>query len=195
MQKTDRVMVCFFGDGSSNRGDFHEGLNLAAVLKAPVVFVCENNLYTQTISTSVAMAIEDIADRASGYGMPGEVVDGQDVLAVHDATQRAVSRARRGDGPTLLECKTYRYKVHHPHLPEVRPKDEIARWMERDPIEILGDSLEAAGYMDKASIESMDTALREELMEAMRRAEATPPPEPKDAFTQVYSEALERIGL
>ena len=111
---TDAVMVCFFGDGAAARGDFHEGLNLAAVLKAPVVFVCENNLYFQTASAEVGTPIEDIADRAPGYGMPGVVVDGQDALAVHEVTAEAVDRARRGDGPSLVECKTYRFMGHYP---------------------------------------------------------------------------------
>jgi TPP-dependent pyruvate/acetoin dehydrogenase alpha subunit len=122
MQGTDNVVVDLFGDGASNRGDFHEALNLAAVLKAPVVFVCENNLYAQMVPSQMGMAVSDIADRAIGYGMPGRTVDGQDVLAVYDATQEAVARARRGEGPTLLECKTYRFLPHYPIFAEDRPR-------------------------------------------------------------------------
>lgn len=195
MKGNDDVMVCFFGDGAVSRGDFHEGLNLAAVLKAPVVFVCENNLYFQTAPASVGRAIEDVADRAAGYGIPGHVVDGQDVLAVYEATQNAVGRARRGEGPTLLECKTYRFEAHYVTLPETRPPDEIARWLKRDPITLLGERLKALGYIDDGIVEAMDRALGQELEESIRKAEATGPPDPKEAFTQVYAEAMATMGL
>ena len=196
MKKTDDVMVCFFGDGAAARGDFHEGLNLAAVLKAPVVFVCENNLYFQTVPASVGMAIENIADRAAGYGMPGCIVDGQDVLAVHEATQEAVERARTGGGPTLLECKTYRFMGHYPTvLRETRPPDEIARWKRRDPITILVDRLKAEGYIDDAVMEDVVLAVNRELEESIAKAEATAPPGPEKALTDVYGEPLETMGL
>ena len=196
MKKTDDVMVCFFGDGAAARGDFHEGLNLAAVLKAPVVFVCENNLYFQTVPASVGMAIENIADRAAGYGMPGCIVDGQDVLAVHEATQEAVERARTGGGPTLLECKTYRFMGHYPTvLRETRPPDEIARWKRCDPITILVDRLKAEGYIDDAVMEDVVLAVNRELEESIAKAEATAPPGPEKALTDVYGEPLEIMGL
>ena len=195
MKGSDNVMVCFFGDGAASRGDFHEGLNLAAVLKAPVVFVCENNLYFQTAPASVGRAVEDIADHAVGYGMPGRVVDGQDVMAVHEATQDAVRRARAGEGPTLLECKTYRFIRHYPTLRETRPPDEIARWMKRDPITILGDRLKAEGYLDDAAIEAMKREIAQEFEESIRVAESTPPPDPSEAFTQVYAEAVETMRI
>jgi len=109
---TDQVTLCFFGDGASNEGSFHESLNLAAIWKLPVVFLCENNLYGATTPARDVVAVEDIADRAAGYGIPGEIVDGQDALAVHGVALRAVARARRGDGPSLVEAKTYRYGEH-----------------------------------------------------------------------------------
>ena len=193
MQRTDNVMVCFFGDGAAARGDFHEGLNLAAVLKAPVVFVCENNLHFQTMPASVGIAVEDIADRAAGYGFPGIVVDGQDVLAVYDTAQQAIERARRGEGPTLIECKTYRFYRHYPTLPENRDPDEIARWRQRDPITILGQGLAAEGYIDDARTAEMAAAIERELDESVAKAEATPPPDPTEAFTQVYAEPIEAI--
>jgi len=112
LRGTDQVVACFFGDGASNQGTFHEGINIASVWKLPVIFVCENNLYAMGTRQSIVMAIENIADRAVAYGIPGVVVDGNNVLAVHEATQKAVERARKGEGPTLIECKTYRLKGH-----------------------------------------------------------------------------------
>lgn len=191
MQHTPNVMLCFFGDGGANRGDFHEALNLAAVLKAPVIFICENNLYAQMVPASAAMAIENIADRAIGYGMPGHIVDGQDILAVFDATQTAIARARRGEGPTLLECKTYRFLPHYPIFEEDRPPAELERWKQRDPIAILGQILQARGLLDDAAIAGMNAAIQQELAQAIEIAEATPPPDPVEAFVQVYAEPVE----
>ena len=195
MAGTDNVMVCFFGDGASSRGDFHEGLNLAALLKAPVVFVCENNLYFQTAPGSVGVPIEDIAERAAGYGFPGRVVDGQDVLAVYDAAQEAVERARSGDGPTLLECKTYRFQRHYSSMRETRDAGEIARWRQRDPIDILGRRLRAEGYLDDDAVEGMRLAIERELEESLAKARATPPPGRADALTHIYAEPMETMGL
>jgi pyruvate dehydrogenase E1 component alpha subunit len=195
MQHTDHVVVCFFGDGAANRGDFHEALNLAAVLKAPVVFICENNLYAQMVPAWAAMAITDIADRAVGYGMPGHIVDGQDVVAVYEATQSAVARARRGEGPTLLECKTYRFAPHYPIFEENRPPEELARWRQRDPITLLGARLKEQGRLDAATIEEMDRAILLELDGAIRQAEATPAPDPQEVFEQIYAEPFQKVGL
>ena len=187
MRGHDSVVVCFFGDGAANRGDFHEGLNLAAVRKAPVVFICENNLYAQTVIGPDSMAITDIADRAIGYGMPGAIVDGQDVLEVHAATQKAVDHARIGKGPTLLEMKTYRFKPHYPIFEECRPAEEIAKWTKRDPIDILGARLEADGSLTKEAIEAMDEAAKRELDEAIKEAESAPQPDPKEVFTNIIA--------
>ena len=196
MKNTDGVVVCFFGDGAAARGDFHEGLNLAAVLKAPVVFVCENNLYFQTVPASVGMLIEDIASRAAGYGMPGRIVDGQDVLAVYAATQEAVERARTGGGPTLLECKTYRFMGHYPtFLRDTRPPEEVACWRKRDPIRLFAERLKEEGYVDEAVMEDIDRGIEQELVESIAEAESTPPPEAKEAFTHVYAEPVETMGL
>jgi TPP-dependent pyruvate/acetoin dehydrogenase alpha subunit len=191
MQGRDDVAVCFFGDGAANRGDFHEGLNLAAILKAPVVFVCENNLYAQKVPASVAMAIDDIADRASSYGMPGMIVDGQDVIDVFRAAQRAVELARRGDGPTLIECKTYRFRPHYPVFDEERPADEIARWLQRDPISLLGDRLIASGGLDGDAIERMEQEIASDLSESIRQAEAAPMPGPETVFDEIYGDPTE----
>ena len=160
-----------------------------------MVFVCENNLYFQTASGSVGLPIEDIADRASSYGIPGRVVDGQDVLAVYDATREAVERARRGDGPMLLECKTYRFLRHYPTLRDTRPPDEVARWKKRDPITILADRMKVEGYLDDSTIDETERAIAREIAAAIDTSEAKPPPEARDAFTQVYGGPVDEIGL
>ncbi|MAE63285.1 MAG: hypothetical protein CMJ18_03355 [Phycisphaeraceae bacterium] len=190
-QHTDRVAVCFFGDGAANRGDFHEGLNLAAVTRAPVVFICENNLYAQTVAGADAMAITDIADRAAGYGMPGSIVDGQDVVAVHRATQEAVARARRGEGPSLLEMKTYRFRPHYPIFEERRPSEEIARWQSRDPLDVLAAVLTPQGVLSDEAIEAMDRAILQELEEAIVEVEAAPPPDAREVFEHIVAEGAE----
>ena len=195
MKKTDDVMVCFFGDGAAARGDFHEGLNLAALLKVPVVFVCENNLYFQTVPGTVGQPIEDIASRAAAYSMPGEVVDGQDVLAVYDATQKAVDRARAGEGPTLLECKTYRFLSHYPlMLEDSRPPDEVAHWKSRDPITILGRRLEEMDYQDAATAKAVEDSILEEIESSFEKCVATPFADAKTAFANVYAEPMEAMG-
>jgi TPP-dependent pyruvate/acetoin dehydrogenase alpha subunit len=195
MQGSDHVVLCFFGDGAANTGEFHEGLNLASILKAPVVFICENNSYAMTVPVSASMGVADVAVRAAGYGMPGEVVDGQDVMAVYAATQMAVLRARLGEGPALLECKTYRYVPHHPSFKENRPHEELDHWMRRDPIAILATHLKGLGCLDDAKITDMDEAIRQELDDAIRQAEATPPPEPEEVFSNLYAEPFESMGL
>ena len=152
---TDRVAVCFFGDGATNEGAFHEGMNMAAIWDLPVVFVCENNLYAASTSVSVTFKIEDIADRAAAYGMPGVVVDGNDVVAVYEVAGQAIARARRGEGPTFIECKTYRLCGHSRSDPRTyRSKEEEAQWEAKDPIPGLGERLKA---MDLATDETLAT--------------------------------------
>jgi len=188
LKGTDNVMLCFFGDGAAARGDFHEGLNLAAVHKAPVVFICENNLHFQTAPASVEMAITDIADRAAGYGFPGVIVDGQDVLAVHETTQEAISRARQGKGPTLIEAKTYRFRRHYPILAETRPVEEIAEWSKRDPVTILGDYLLANAHMNVSEKQELETSIIIELDSVVTRAEAKQAADKSAASSTVYAE-------
>ena len=195
-KRTDNVAVCFFGDGAAGRGDFHEGLNLASLLKVPVVFVCENNGYFQTVPAAVGQPIEDIADRAASYAMPGQVVDGQDVLAVYDAVEQAVARARAGEGPSLLECKTYRFLGHYPlMLEDSRPAEEIARWTRRDPIAIHGERLAAMGHQDGTAAEAVEAAIKKELDVSFRECEATPFADANQAFTNVYHEPIEAMRL
>lgn len=195
MQGADDVTVCFFGDGAAARGDFHEGLHLAALLDAPIVFVCENNLYFQTVGADTGITIENVADRAAGYGMPGVAVDGQDVLAVHEATAEAIRRARRGDGPSVVECKTYRFFRHHSTLRETRDLEEVERWKRRDPLNILAATLEEQGTLDDAAIAEMDARIGAELDAAVEESAATPGPDPAEAFTHVYAEPVEAMRI
>jgi pyruvate dehydrogenase E1 component alpha subunit len=168
-----RVAVAFFGDGATNIGTFHEVLNMAAVWKAPAVFVCENNLYGEYSPIAATTPIEDLAVRAGSYGMPGEIVDGNDVDAVQLAAQAAVDRARAGDGPTLLECKTYRLRGHSRSDPGAyRPAGELDRWKERDPLLVHGRRLVEEGVLTEEAREQIAAAARDEIAAAARDAEA-----------------------
>ncbi|MCC6491753.1 MAG: thiamine pyrophosphate-dependent dehydrogenase E1 component subunit alpha [Pirellulales bacterium] len=189
------VIVCFFGDGGSNRGDFHEALNLASMLKAPVVFVCENNGYGFTAPASEVVTAKDVADRAMSYAMPGKTVDGQDVLAVYGAAQEAVKRARQGEGPTLLECKTHRYLPHCPSVEEERPPEVLHKMRQRDPLVILGDRLQREGLLSQATIQSMEQEIRQELEDSLEQAEHGPIPEPAEVFHNLYCEPTTAMGL
>jgi len=183
-KKNDKgqVAVCCFGDGSSNRGTLHEAMNMAAVWKLPIVWVCENNLYAQFMPLKDAYPREDIADLAAGYNMPGVVVDGQDVIAVHEAVQAAVERARAGDGPSLIECKTYRYRVHSEGSPDIshvdpRPQEEIEAWKKRDPIKLFQEKLLEQEILTQADIERMDAEATAEIEEVERFAMESPQPD------------------
>ncbi len=182
------LAVAFFGDGAANEGAFHEALNLAAAWRCPVVFVCENNLYGFSTHVGRTMAIADIADRAAAYGMPGEVVDGMDVEAVHDAAGRAVRRARAADGPTLLECKTYRFRGHSRFEdPSYRTKDELEQWQRRDPIALYPRRLAEEYGVDASDIEAIEREVRDLLDQAVAFAESSPDPQPDDYRRYVYA--------
>ena len=188
---TDQVVVDFFGDGATNRGDFHEALNLAAIFDLPVVFACENNLYSEYTPIGETMRIADIADRAASYGMPGIVVDGNDVLAVHAAVQEAVDRARGGEGPTLLECKTYRHRNHaEMEPPEMfRPAEEIEYWLAQDPIPRLRDQMLQDGVITDETVGQIEVDVQEQVEDALEFALASPFP-PLDEITRdVYAPA------
>ena len=177
----EQVVVCAFGDGSSNRGTLHEAMNMAAVWKLPVVWVCENNLYAQFTPIRDAYAREDIADLAAGYNMPGVVVDGQDVVAVHEAVQAAVDRARAGDGPSLIECKTYRYRPHSEGIKDIvhadpRPQEEIEAWKKRDPIKLFQERLLEQGVLTPTETERIDAEITAEMEELERFAMESPQP-------------------
>jgi pyruvate dehydrogenase E1 component alpha subunit len=189
LQKKDSVALHFFGDGASNRGDFHESLNLAGVLKLPIVYVCDNNCYAMTVAAECAMAIKDIAVRAAGYGFPGLVVDGNDVLAVYEATQEAIARARRGEGPTLIECKTYRFLGHSIADPqEYRTVEEVESWKKKDPVKRFENYLKQRGLLDDNKVKEIDRSVSEEIEEAVQFAESSPMPSFEDALASVYAD-------
>jgi pyruvate dehydrogenase E1 component alpha subunit len=189
MQGIDRVAVSFFGDGASNIGAFHEGLNLAAVQDAPVVFVCENNLYAASTHIRSTMRITDIADRAKSYGMPGFVVDGMDLVAVFEATRQAVWRARAGEGPTLLECKTYRYRGHSRGDPcGYRNEQEFQQWSDRDPIEISRERLRQEFQFADDRLEEIERQCQADVEAAVAYALASPLPHPDTGREHVFAE-------
>ncbi len=188
MRGTDQVAMCFFGDGASTSGRFHEAINLGAVWKLPVIYVCENNLWAVSVSTSLALPIRDIADRAVGYGIPGIVVDGMDVLAVHDVAARAVVRARKGEGPTLIEAKTYRFRGHFEgDQGAYRPKEEVAEWLKRDPISNYKDELVKMMVLMEKEAKEIDQEMLEEMDRAVKFAVESPFPEPEEALENVFS--------
>ena len=188
LRGTDQVVACFFGEGASNQGTFHESINLASVWKLPVIFVCENNLYAMGTRQSRVMNIENIADRAVGYGIPGLVVDGNDVLAVYEATQKAVERARKGEGPTLIECKTYRHKGHSRVDPaKYRPKEEVEKWLAKDPIKRFKEKLLQTNTLTESEIQQIEKEVSDEIEEAVIFAVESLYPAPEEALDDVYA--------
>jgi len=189
MQKSGAVAVAFFGDGATNEGAFHEGMNLAAVWDLPVLFVCENNLYAASTPFQTAFKIENIADRAAAYGMPGRIVDGNDVLAVYETAREAVERARAGEGPTLIECKTYRLCGHSRSDPRTyRTKEEEAEWQTRDPIPRFREWLVADGSASAAELDEIEADVERTIDEAIAFGDASPAPELADLYTDVFKE-------
>jgi pyruvate/2-oxoglutarate/acetoin dehydrogenase E1 component len=188
LMKTDRVVVCFFGDGASNTGNFHESLNMASLWNLPVIFVCENNLYAMSVPWNKATKLPDVASRACAYGIPGEVVDGMDVLAVRGAVVKAAERARRGEGPTLIEAKTYRWFGHSHSDPRAyRTRAEEAEWKERDPITVMKDNLQVVKMLTDGEFETLETATDAKLEKAMQFSNASPEPKATDVDTDVYA--------
>lgn len=188
---TDQVSVCFFGDGATNQGTFHESLNLASIWKLPVIFICENNLYQITVPFSYHSNVKDLAVRAQAYGIPGVVVDGNDVMAVYEAAEAAVERARKGEGPTLIECKTYRHRGHFNGDPALyRPKEEVEEWLKKDPIPRYEKYLIENGIMTQAEFDAEDAAARDEIEEALAFAESQPDPPVENTVKDVYSEDI-----
>lgn len=188
---TDDAAIAVFGDGASNIGAFHEGLNLASIWKLPVVFVCENNLYGEYSPIESTTTVEDIADRAASYSMPGHVIDGQDVNEVSGAVSSALERARSGEGPSLLEMKTYRYAGHsRADTGPYRPDGELEQWQQRDPIDIYRDHLlESGDLADKGEAEAMRGRVEESIEAVVDQASASPIPSRAALFANVYSSA------
>jgi pyruvate dehydrogenase E1 component alpha subunit len=192
LQGNDRVTLCFFGDGASNEGTFHESLNLAAIWTLPVVFLCENNGYGELSAASVMVSVPDVAMRAAGYGIPGVTVDGQDVVAVYEAVTEAVTRARRGDGPSLVETKTYRFHNHAFGLPveNYREQAEIDEWRKRDPVDLFRARLLAEGVLDDGGIKAIEDEVAAEIEAAVAFADSSPYPSLDAAFEHVYTNPI-----
>ena len=192
LRGTDQVVACFFGEGASNQGTFHEGINMAAIWALPVVFVCENNLYAMGTRQSRVMLIENVADRAVAYGIPGVTVDGNDVLAVYEATHEAVKRAREGKGPTLIECKTYRRKGHSRFDPATyRPKEEVEEWLKKDPVQRLKTKLLEMKILTETKAAKIEQDVISAVEKAAKFAIGSPYPAPEEALEDMY--ALEDV--
>jgi len=190
MRGENRVVACFFGDGAANEGAFHEAVNLAAIWKLPVVFICENNKYGMSFSTEKSMAIEHISERAAAYGIPGVTVDGNDLDAVHEAVSAAVDRARAGDGPTLVENVTYRWKGHSKSDKNLyRTKEEIAEWRAKDPILRFEAQVKESGVLTEDEVQAVRTQAMEEMRDAVRQANAAPDADPTDLLDAVFARA------
>lgn len=191
LRGTDQVCLCFFGDGAANCGPFHESLNLAAVWKLPVIYLCENNGYALCTAQSETTAVSDIAQRASAYDMPGTVVDGQDVVAVHETVATAVARARAGQGPSLVEAKTYRYRDHAEFgglkVPAYRAESEINAWRAKDPIEIFIERLRTVGGLRDAELEESRAIVLAEVNDAVSFAQQSPYPSPEALYMDLYA--------
>ncbi|MFI2721229.1 thiamine pyrophosphate-dependent dehydrogenase E1 component subunit alpha [Streptomyces collinus] len=189
LRGTEQLAVAFFGDGATNIGAFHESLNLAAVWKLPVLFVCENNLYMEyTPIADVTAVPRPAADRAPAHGIPGEVVDGNDVVAVEEAVGRLARRARAGDGPAVLEAETYRHFGHSRADPAAyRPAEEVERWLKHDPLDLARGRLTELG-VDEETVAGADERARAVVERAVEAAKAAPPPDPREALTDVWAD-------
>ena len=187
MRRDKQVALSFFGDGAVNEGAFHEAANLAGLWKLPVIFFCENNLYGEGTPQSKQAPIADLALRAEGYGFPGVIVDGNDVLAVYEAVRVAAKRARAGEGPTFVEGKTYRFRGHYEGDPMIyRPAGEEEAWRARDPVPALRQRLRDAGLFDEAALAEIEAGVQQQLDEAVAFAKGAPIPQPQDALAGVY---------
>jgi TPP-dependent pyruvate/acetoin dehydrogenase alpha subunit len=188
MERTDNVVVAYFGEGASNTGDFHEALNFAGVHHLPILFICENNQYAYSVPVEKSMAIDDVADRAAGYGFDGVAINGNDVLAVYQATQGALARARGGDGPTLIECKTYRWHGHSEHDKAFyRTDEELAMWKSRDPIPTFTTYLKNMKVLTDERLKETEERVKSAIDEAVEFAMNAPDPKPEEAVTDLYA--------
>ena len=188
LKGTDRVVVCFFGEGAANEGSFHESLNMASLWNLPVIFICENNMYAMSVPWANASKLPDVASRASAYGMPGEVVDGMDVLAVRGSVAKAAERARNGEGPSLIEAKTYRWYGHSHSDPRAyRTREEEAEWKKRDPITVLKENLESVKMLAEAEFEKMEEEADAQLDKAMEFSNASAEPKAEEVDTDVFA--------
>ena len=183
-----QIAACFFGDGASNQGTFHEALNMASIWDLPCLFICENNVYAETTSTAYSMRVKNIADRAAAYSIPGVVVDGQDVIAVYAAAREAADRARAGGGPTLIEAKTYRNYGHFEgDSLKYRPAEEVEHYRGRDPLVIFAEQVAPGAGITPEDLEALDQKAEERIAEAVAFVESSAMPEPEDCLTDVYT--------
>jgi pyruvate dehydrogenase E1 component alpha subunit len=188
MEESDNVVVAYFGEGASNVGDFHEALNFAGVQNLPIIFVCENNQYAYSVPVEKSMAIDDVADRAQGYGFDGVAINGNDVLAVYQATQGALARARSGDGPTLIECKTYRWHGHSEHDKAFyRTDEELAMWKSRDPIPTFTTYLQTRNVLTDDKLKAIEERVKATIDDAVEFATNAPDPKPDEAVSDLYA--------
>lgn len=188
MRETEQVTICFLGDGATNRGTFHESVNLAACWSLPVVYVIENNQYAESTAIRNACKIANLADRASGYGIPGMATDGNDVLAVYETVGEAVARARKGEGPTIVECKTYRWHGHYEgDTITYRTDKEVEEWKKRDPIPRFRKHLIDQRVLTEAGADKIEQEINEEIEAAVKYAEESPPPAPQTTLEGVYA--------
>ncbi len=194
LRKKDDVTLCFFGDGASNQTTFHEGINLASVWDLPVVFVCENNMYGISLSQEKHQKIKDVSDRAASYGIPGVTVDGNDVVAVYEAIKEAVKRARNGEGPSLIECKTYRHRGHFEGDPtNYRPDEEVARWKAKEPLGRFRQKLLELEICEERELDAIDQEVMEQVEAAVVFAEESPAPAVEQAVQDVYTDMVEEV--
>jgi pyruvate dehydrogenase E1 component alpha subunit len=188
MEKSDNVVIAYFGEGASNTGDFHEALNFAGVQQLPVVFICENNQYAYSVPLEKSMAIDDVAIRAEGYGFDGVAINGNDVLAVYQASLGAIARARSGGGPTLIECKTYRWHGHSEHDKAFyRSNEELAMWKSRDPIPTFTTYLKGLHVLTDEALKATEDRVRTTIDDAVEFATNAADPEPYEAATDLYA--------
>jgi pyruvate dehydrogenase E1 component alpha subunit len=188
MQRSDGVVLVFFGDGAANEGAFHESLNMAAIWDLPVIYFCENNQYAMSMDIRRSSRVENLSERAAGYGVPGVTVDGNDIEAVYGATVAAVERARRGEGPTLIEAKTYRWKGHSKSDKQrYRTRDEVREWQERDPIARLAQRLMQEGHLDEAGLAEMEQQTAAEIDAAVAFARDCAEPDPAGILEGIYA--------
>jgi TPP-dependent pyruvate/acetoin dehydrogenase alpha subunit len=185
---TNQVAVGFFGDGASNQGVFHESLNLASIWDLPVIYVCENNLYAESTPVTTVMRVKNVADRAPAYGIPGKVVDGMDVIAVYQAAKEAVERARQGKGPTLIECKTYRFEGHEMGDPHdlYRSREEVEEWKKKCPIRRLRQTLVSSRDLTEKEAEEIEEDVKKQIEEAVKFADESPYPDAEEALRDVF---------
>jgi TPP-dependent pyruvate/acetoin dehydrogenase alpha subunit len=188
MEQTDNVVIAYFGEGASNVGDFHEALNFAGVQQLPILFICENNQYAYSVPLEKSMAIDDVAERAHGYGFDGVAINGNDVLAVYQATQGALARARAGDGPTLIECKTYRWHGHSEHDKAFyRSDEELAMWKSRDPITTFTTYLRTRHVLDDEKQKDVEQRITTAIDDAVEFAINAADPDPSEAASDLYA--------